>query len=227
MSSFFQEPGRAGEARKRYAEIICDAFKAGFSIMEITRITGGTKPDFFYSVLRDEKIIAALKRGRTPKIDLPEQVAMVFVQKKFSFVKWCHVWDFKVDEAKIGLSVRTPTPDNEVATKVHHAFRRDFPERYSYLFPESTFRNDPVVRLKTGFISPDSEQLVSVSWDRQIEKYVASIYGEDGVEGEGESWSQAIRDLEQVWWVQKGIVRLARAINESNAYSTICLFGDQ
>lgn len=212
----FAEEGRAGEARKKYVGVIGEAYSAGFSVMEITRITGGTKPDFFYTVLRKSKLITALGRGRTPKIDLPDPVAKVFVQKKFSFVKWCHVWGFPVDEARQALLATTPEPAEEMVTKVHQAFRRDFPDRYAKLFPDSSHRDDQVVRLKTGLIPPDTEQLVSVSWNKSDEKYVASIYGEDGVEGVGDSWSQAIKDLEQVWWVQKGITRLTHALAINN-----------
>lgn len=216
MRISLNDEGRAGQARKRYAEIIGQAYKSGFSIMEIARITGSTKPDFFYSVLCDQKLIATLKRGRPPKIDLPDSIAKVFVQKKFSFVKWCHVSGFSIDEAKHALLTTTPGPGEEMATKVHQAFRRDFPDRYPKLFPKRIVSDETTVRLKTGLIPPDTEQLVSVSWNRTTEKYVASIYGEEGAEGVGDTWSQAIRDLEQVWWVQKGITRIRHALACNN-----------
>lgn len=217
MAGYYSEEGRAGEARKRYAEVMGEAFRSGFSVMEMARITGGTKPNFFYTVLRKSKLIPGLKRGRTPKIDLPNQIAKVFDQKKFSFVKWCHVWGFPVDEARQALLIGTPDPREEMVTKVHQAFRRDFPDRYPKLFPDSNHRDDQVVRLKTGLIPPDTEQLVSVSWNKSDEKYVASIYGEDGLEGVGDTWSQAIKDLEQVWWVQKAITRLTDALARNNS----------
>lgn len=213
MAGYYLSSGKAVEARKRYGDVICEAFRTGLSVLEIARVTGGTKPDFFYTVLRNSKLISSLKRGRTPKIDLPERVAKVFDQKKFSFVKWCHVWGFQIDVAKDALSVENPAPHEQTATKVHQAFRRDFPERYAYLFPNSYHRDNPVVRLKPGLIAPDIEHLVSISWDKPNDKYVASIYGEDGIEGEGDTWSEAVRDLEQSWWVQKGILRLKHAID--------------
>ena len=216
MRMNFLQEGRAGEARKRYAEIIGDAHRAGFSIIEIARITGSTKPDFFYSVLCDTKLIGTLKRGRPPKIDLPEPIAKVFAQKKFSFVKWCHVWGFPVEVARQSLLILAPDPVEEMVTKVHQAFRRDFPDRYSKLFPNGIISDETIVRLKTGLVPPDIEQLVSVSWNKSTEKYVASIYGEEGIEGVGDTWGQAVKDLEQVWWVQKGITRLTDALTRNS-----------
>ncbi len=212
MSSYFAGNGNAAEARMEYFAIVCEAFESGFSLMEIARITGGTRAEFFYSILRNSGLVASMPRGRSPKVDLPEQIALVFKQKGLSFPKWCHVWGFNTEVARLALQVDEPDNDDKTY-EIHRAFRRDFPDRYSYIYPDSQLCSEEVVRLKTGLISPDIEQLVSVSWCKEVEKYIASLYGEDGIEGVGESWSEAVKDLEQVWWIHKGATRLKHALS--------------
>ncbi len=212
MRPFFSPNGRATEARTKYNEIICEAHKSGLSIMEITRVTGGTNPDFFYSVLRNAGLIKAMKRGRTPKIDLPHRIAKVFEQKNFSFPKWCHVWNFSIETARTALEAELPSGDAGKFAFIHKAFRRDFPERYANIFPGSELCQMPVIRLKAGLIPPDTDQIVSMTWSKDGEHYLASLYGEEGIEGIGESWIDAVRDLQQVWWIHKGAMRLTNAI---------------
>lgn len=219
MRTFSSTNGRAVEARTRYNEIICEAHKRGMSVMEITRVTGGTRPEFFYSVLRNCGCIKSMKRGRAPKVELPPRIAKVFEQKCFSFPKWCHVWDFSVEDARAALQEEFP-PGNDVRrADIHKAFRRDFPERYANIFPGSELCHMPVIRLKAGLIPPDTDQIVSMAWSKDGEYYLASLYGEEGIEGIGETWIDAVRDLQQVWWIHKGIVRLTTAIKTINSWS--------
>lgn len=212
MRTFPSSNSRAAESRTRYNEVICEAHRLGMSVMEITRVTGGTRPEFFYTVLRNHGYIKSMKRGRTPKVELPPRIAKVFEQKSFSFPKWCHVWDFSVEDARTALQEELSPGSHGRKADIHTAFRRDFPERYANIFPGSELSHMPVIRLKAGLIGPDTDQIVSMAWSKDGEYYLASLYGEEGIEGIGETWLDAVRDLQQVWWIHKGITRLTTAI---------------
>ncbi|WP_041533024.1 hypothetical protein [Pelobacter propionicus] len=213
MAADFGIKGRTEEARQKYCDLIFEAYKSGLSIMEIARVTGSTKADYFYTVLRREGIFPPMSRGRSRKNNLPEQVADVFITKQFSFYMWCHVWGFDPVVVTDALQASAPPPGDEMADQIHRAFRRDFPDQYEKIFPISAITNQPIIRLKTGLLQPETKQVVSIAWSNTGQHFVASIYGEDDVEGIGRTRGEALKDMERVWWIHKGIIRLSDAID--------------
>jgi hypothetical protein len=174
---------------------------------------GAKSSDYPYNVLRREGVIQPLKRGKPKKIDLPVELAEVFTQKKFSFSKWCNFWKFSTEEAQVALQEGNILGATDSVLGIHRAFKRDFPDRYTMLFPESPFAYIDVVRLKHGLIKSADKLAINIFWDKNKNSFVARIAEED-IEGYGETWVKAVGDLEQVWWISKSMRRLNAAIDD-------------
>ncbi|QSV46886.1 MULTISPECIES: hypothetical protein [Geobacter] len=205
--------GAAGEARAKLVRLIYESYMSGLSVLEITRIMGARTSDYSYTVLRKAGAISPLKRGKPPSIDLPAGLSSVFEQKKFSFVKWCNFWKFSLDEALDALRKSDLVGESDRVLEIHRAFKRDFPDHYTKLYPDSPFAYLSVVRLKQGLVRDATKLDLGVCWDSDRHCFVAKIVDE-GIEGYGDSWAKAVGDLEQVWWITKSVKRLTDAIDD-------------
>ena len=205
--------GAAGEARVGLVKLIRESYMSGLSVLEITRIMGARTSDYPYTVLRKAGAIHPLKRGKPPRIDLPVGLAGVFEQKNISFVKWCNFWKFSLDETLDALQKSKISDESERTLQIHRAFKRDFPDHYAKIYPDSPFAYIAVVRLKQKLVRDAKQLHLEVSWDTNRDCYVATIVDEE-IEGYGESWGKAVSDLEQVWWITKSIRRLRDAIDD-------------
>ncbi len=208
-----QVAGAASEERVKLVRLINESYMSGFSVLEITRVMGARASDYTYTVLRKAGTIPALKRGKPPRINLPIALIEIFEQKGISFAKWCNFWRFTTAEALDALEKDDLSDESERTLQIHRALKRDFPDHYHKIYPNSPFIYIDVVRLKQGLIQSATELKVGVSWDNARNCYVATIVDQN-IEGYGESWGKAVSDLEQVWWIRKSIKRLRAAIDD-------------
>ncbi len=204
----FRLSDRAAKAKEQYQLIIINAFRVGISVMEMTRVTGNDAPDFFYAVLRNAGSIPPMKRGRSRVYVLPDFMDKIF-EKKVSFAKWCHLWDFNPDSTLPALNNKMPDPNTD-QYMYHWALRRDFPYLYEENYPASPARNIRPLTMTRGLVR--SLDKCEVRINKSVDKgFVASIIDED-IHGEGDSWSEALRDLEYLWRIHRGIIRLNHTI---------------
>ena len=210
-----KESERVLKEKEGYIQVIIDAHDADMSVLEMSRITGSNNADFFYQTLRNSGRISPMKRGRTPRIDLPASLNAIFPFKGISFPKWCHTWQFEIEEARKALSVEVPS-DMDRAFLVHWALRRDFPEWYDQNYPLSLdIRNITPMRYQQGLWPSMQQVRASICWETEHNRYIARIDGledQEGLFGSGRKFKTAISELEHIWMFRCGGVRLSHAI---------------
>lgn len=202
----------APEARERLKAAICEVHKSGFTPIEIARIMGSKKADFPYTVLRHAKLIKPLPRGKPTKVDIDSTLADVFLKKGCSFQKWCNYWRFGREEASVAL---TEVPDEKGRVMdIHIAFRRDFPDAYESIYPDSCVNNYDVVRRQNRLVKSMTQIKVEIVWDESESRFVAMADTTPIIHGYGNNWVNAIKDLQEVWLLEKSIVRLRDVLDQ-------------
>lgn len=196
----------APEARERLKTTICEAHESGFSPIEIARVMGSKKADFTYTVLRHAKLIEPMPRGKPPKVDIDPKLANVFQMKGYSFQKWCNYWNLGREEALVALS-EIPDVKGRIMD-IHIAFRRDFPDAYEAIYPDSCVNNHDVVRRQNRLVKPMAHIKVEIVWDEPESRFVALADTDPITRGYGDNWVNAVKDLQEVWWLEKSIIQL-------------------
>jgi len=210
--------GAVAKHRDGLRRLICEAYRQGFSMFEIVRITGAKNPSFYYKTLREERLFPLLRRGRPKKsLPLPPQIKKLF--SGFSLCRWANMWGFSQEEVEIVLS--TDSYASGTSAEIHSALQRDFPIHYKELYPSSPLNDRPTVRFQKNTVPPFETLAVHLRFDEERQWFVATITSDPALEGHGMSWSAAITDLERIWWVQKSAIRLKHAL-EINTSACSC-----
>jgi hypothetical protein len=204
-------PGAALTMREKLRGMICKAFIAGLSPIEISRVTGSKKTLFVYQTLRKAGIVKPMHRGKPRKVQLNPDIALFFDNIDFSVAKWCSVWGFSTAEVIDAFSVQNPVKDRDL--EIHKAMVRDFPDKYLKMFTNSFVQNLPVLRLVQGLVTPQSKLNVTIRYDPLNERYMATTVDYSDLIGYGNSWANAANDLEKVYWMYKSLVRLQHALD--------------
>lgn len=202
----------APEEREKLKMTICAAHESGFSPIEIARIMGSKNADFSYTVLRHAKLIKPLPRGKPPKVDIDPKLANVFQKKGYSFQKWCNYWGFGREEALFALD-EVPDVKGRVMD-IHIAFRRDFPDAYEAIYPDSCVNNFDVVRRQNRLVKSMAQIKVEIVWDEPESRFVAMAGTTPMIYGYGDNWVNAIKDLQEVWLLEKSIIRLRDVLDQ-------------
>lgn len=202
--------GAVDKHRDGLRSLICEAYRQGFSLFEIVRITGAKDPAFAYKTLREKRLFPVLPKGRPKSFFLPPQIKNLF--SGFSLYRWANMWEFSLEEVEIVLT--TDSDDSNTSAEIHSALQRDFPINYKKLYPASPLNGRPTVRFQTNIVPPIESLAVSLRYAEERQCFVATITSDPALEGHGVSWSTAITDLERIWWVQKAAIRLKHALEE-------------
>ena len=200
--------GAVAKHRDELRSLICEAYRRGFSLFEIVRITGAKDPAFAYKALREERLFSVLPKGRPKSSFLPPQIKNIF--SGFSLYRWANMWGFSREEVEIVLT--TDSYASGTSAEIHSALQRDFPIHYKKLYPASPLNDRPTVRFRKNIVPPFESLAVHLRFDEEHQWFGATITSDPTLEGHGVSWSTAITDLERIWWVQKSAIRLKHAL---------------
>ncbi len=164
---------------------ISEAYLSGFSVIEITRVSGSKKADYTHAVLVKRGLIIPAKRGRPQKGSVPQVIERYLKTRALSFAKWCTGWGFNLSEAADGINSNLQRCD-----EIEDAVRRDFPGLYAKI---------KGLKKYAEFFRPPtciSDKLEAVIvWDSQENCYQASKMGDGAISGYGISMEAAIRNL--------------------------------
>jgi hypothetical protein len=122
-----------------YLEIIKELRKAyisGLSVVQLSRILGHKSAKKLYAVLRNERIIAKIKRKRQVKYLLHELVEKCVMKTGLSFLQWCS--SHSLDPGATATALTKPLdPDDSESCAAHCSFATDFPMVSASLFGTS------------------------------------------------------------------------------------------
>jgi hypothetical protein len=162
---------------------IRNAYRKGFSVVEITRIIGSKKADYAHAVLVKHRVINQGKRGRPAKNSVPPVMATYLSRRSLSFAKWCAGWEFDIWDAGYAIRENADGP-------VLDAVRRDFPGCYVKMLKLKGYPD---------YVHPPqcpSKKLeANVIWDDGELCYRAEKIENSTVRGYGLSMEDAIRNL--------------------------------
>jgi len=153
-----------GKEHKNKIELgIGEAFRKGYSPVELARVAGSKSAKYFHSVLVQAGLIMSGKPGRrSKKIVLPEALEAVLKIRGLSLSQWCAGWGLSEEEVMEGIDKRTGGAVD--------AFRRDFPKFYGELTG-----SQEEVDFVTGPGFKSSDFIVHCSVDSDIGCYCAEI----------------------------------------------------
>lgn len=162
--------------QNKLEQCFVDAFKKGYSVVQITRLAGIKSAKYVHAALVKRGCVLKGKPGRqSGKIELPEGFAAALKIRELSFAQWCAGWAF--EPAEIAAELENPSPG------LQGALKRDFPGYYSKL-----------TGIKAEEVEgPDFEQLefdAHFGWDGALGCYTCEI-SELGIKTYGDNWTQA------------------------------------
>lgn len=162
---------------------ICEAYRRGYSVVEITRVIGSKKADYVHSVLVKLKVIRQGRRGRPAKGSIPSNFAPYLRKRSLSFSKWCAGWEFEIPEAAEAINAEHDSP-------IIEAIKRDFPGFYAKIRGLKSWDD---------YVHPPrclSDKLeANIVWDQREFCYRASKMNDGSIRGYGLTMELAIKNL--------------------------------
>lgn len=119
------------------AEACVDAFRKGYSPIQISRYLGVRGAKKVYVALREAGWIRTLPKGRKKKHDIPASLAAALAKCNMSFAQWC--CSYSIDPGGCAVALCTPlSVTDPVSCLAHRAFFGDFPRVYTRVFPDAS-----------------------------------------------------------------------------------------
>ena len=183
------------EMEKEFADAVCEADRAGLSVLEIAAITGSRKGKKIYRLLQRRGLIGNTlrKSGFRGPLMLRESLS----RSCLSFTQWCNCWGFDPATAESALNSEPSLPG---AARYHDAARRDFPGAYRATADLDVWERE---------IAADRENFsYHVEWDRKLEVYIGTVPGIPSLEVPGKYPSDILMILIRGAWLKKSIEKI-------------------
>ena len=182
------------QIEEEYGDCLCHAFTSGYSVAEISRMTGCKKAVSVYKVLQRRGLIgSSVKRSRfrgPPELEKP------LGKMGMSFAQWCNSWRFDPKRAETELKMI----DDLSLSEIHVAARRDFPGTY-----EKGKGSLNLEEWEKEVSSSCTVHSFHMDWDHRLERFVGTIPGVESLTIVGKNPSFVIRVLFRAAWLLKVI----------------------
>lgn len=160
---------------------IVDAFTAGMSVIEITRVLNKSSAEHIHTLLRDTGHIDTLqKEGLRRSYGIDEKWESALRKKGYSFPRWCAGWGFNPVNAARELAQGEQGNVNE-------ALKRDFPAIYARIYGENPPQRAPTTRIH------DPHPSVTITWHPDRNAYVAELIGNPAINAGGIDLEHALQ----------------------------------
>jgi hypothetical protein len=182
---------------ERVEQRFCQAYDEGYSVVEISRLSGSRSADYAHAVLVKNGKVRRGKSGKLPAGLDPGDLAPYLKKKKLTFAKWCAGWDFEIADASAAIK------NNEAVSVWLEAVARDFPHYIAKKAKAKVSDYVKVTRLEK------IELELSIVWDFNFNCYRAFVMNNPDTKGYGPTHEYALKNLKQTHMCKTILARMA------------------
>ena len=188
-------------------ELYVKAYKAGHSVLTIGRCLGFSNMNQIYRILRDVGAVPHISKRQ--RFNIPPQLESAFKKSQFSFAQWCNSWGFSVQTAEKAIEIGHWDVEKPEHKKALAALNHDFVNLYMDLYNIGNIfdRKYPADRVYPKLS-------LMVTWDEELDGYIATIPERPGIKGIGKTWDTAQTDMKRLYNAQRRIQKLQDLIEK-------------
>lgn len=195
---------KTSELYKTYVQELLNAYRRGYSVIELQRILYHKDSRNLYATMRDAEMFPCLQRKRQKKYEVPAAFAKALGDCNLSFLQWCNSRAFEPGMAAEMLCA-AEIKGNRRSEAVHEAYRRDFGNLYA-----KVYKTEFPTTSTLGKLIPEKRTTHSLSiiFDDIKLKYCATIPEIPACCAEGETWDEAFDNMKACYVLHVSIIKL-------------------